>query len=232
MPDESIYTGGQYAAEHPSWHAEDSAWKAEQIHRMMTRNRLDPQTICEIGCGAGEILRQLHERMGPTVRFLGREVSPQALDLCRKRESERIHFELDNGLERQEHFDVILLIDLIEHVPDYLGLLARIRNQSDHKVLHIPLDISVQTVWRASPFERLRRQVGHIHYFTKEIALDAIRSSGYEVVDWFYTSPSTQLPATSSLMRAARVPRQLLFALNKDFTVRVLGGYSLMVLAS
>lgn len=227
----TAYTGGAYAAKHPGWHAEDSAWKAEHILRILQKNQIAPKTLVEIGCGSGEILKQLSKRMDSSVTLLGREVSRQALELCRLRESERVRFELSSGVEAADHFDLTLLIDVMEHVPDYLGLLEKVKPQSHHKILHIPLDISVQTVLRASPFERLRREVGHIHYFTKETALAAIEDSGYEVIDWFYTSPSTELVPASSLMRVAKWPRKFLFTLGQELTVRILGGYSLMVLA-
>ncbi len=52
---ENIYTSGEYAAKHPTWDVEHSSWKAKQIMRMMARNNIVPKTICEVGCGAGEI---------------------------------------------------------------------------------------------------------------------------------------------------------------------------------
>ena len=55
----SRYNDGGYLSENPDWHVGDSPWKAQQIHKIIDRNKLSPRTICEVGCGAGEILRQL-----------------------------------------------------------------------------------------------------------------------------------------------------------------------------
>jgi hypothetical protein len=60
---EEMYTQGEYLKKHPTWHVEDSPWKAEQIIKIMERNRLKPNSICEVGCGAGEILNQLYFKM-------------------------------------------------------------------------------------------------------------------------------------------------------------------------
>src|SRR5947209_5456061 len=60
---ENMYTSGEYLEKHPTWHAEDSFGKAEEIIRMMARNNIMPKTICEVGCGAGEILKQLQGHM-------------------------------------------------------------------------------------------------------------------------------------------------------------------------
>lgn len=60
-----IYTDGKYLQENPTWHLEDSPWKAEHILRMMQKNQLMPRSICEVGCGAGGILQQLTKKNKP-----------------------------------------------------------------------------------------------------------------------------------------------------------------------
>jgi hypothetical protein len=77
---------------------------------------------------------------------------------------------------------------------------------------------------------RERQQAGHLHYFTKETALATLRDTGYDVVDWFYTAGAIANPR-SVKARLASWPRRLLSGINQDWVVRVLGGYSLLVLA-
>lgn len=227
-----IYTQGDYLNKNPTWHAEDSPWKAEQIIRMMKRNGVAPKTICEVGCGAGEILRQLQNNLGRDCMFWGYEISPQAFELCKQRANESLHFEFKDILQEKDvFFDLILLMDVIEHLEDYFSFLREMKPKSRYKILHIPLDLSVQSVLRGSPLVRDRENVGHIHYYTKEVALRVMRDVGYEVLDYFYTAPSIELPPKSVKSSIARLPRRILFTLSKDLTVRVLGGYSLMVLA-
>ena len=58
-----IYTAGDYLKKNPTWHVEDSLWKSKMILKMITQNDIMPKTICEVGCGAGEILKQLQLNM-------------------------------------------------------------------------------------------------------------------------------------------------------------------------
>lgn len=51
-----IYDDGTYLTNNPTWHEEDSAWKSQQIMKIIDKNTLSFNTICEVGCGAGEIL--------------------------------------------------------------------------------------------------------------------------------------------------------------------------------
>lgn len=226
-----MYTQGEYLKKNPTWHVEDSPWKAEQILLMIKRNKITPKIICEVGCGAGEILRQLQHRMDKECVFWGYEISPQAFEFCKKRANERLHFKLQDFLQEEDiFFDLILLIDVIEHLEDYFSFLRKIKPKSQYKILHIPLDLSVYTVLRSNLILNVRESVGHIHYFTKEIALQILKDVGYEVLDYFYTSKFIDLPDKTIRTYVVRLLHKLFFAIHKDLTVRIMGGYSLMVL--
>ncbi len=61
---QSFYEDEKYLSKNESWHVEDSPWKATQIVKLINENdyELDITTIgtvCEVGCGAGEVLVQL-----------------------------------------------------------------------------------------------------------------------------------------------------------------------------
>jgi hypothetical protein len=73
--------------------------------------------------------------------------------------------------------------------------------------------------------------VGHIHYFTKETALATLSDCGYKVIDYFYTSGSNDLSGNGLRSKLIKIPRKVLYSINKDIAVRLLGGFSLLVLA-
>lgn len=227
-----MYTSGEYFEKNPTWDVEDSPWKAKQILRIIGRNNIMPQTICEVGCGAGEILIQLQKNMSKEKEFWGYEISAQAFELCKKKNNERVHYKLADILEEKNvFFDLILLIDVIEHLEDYFAFLREIKHKSQYKILHIPLELSAQAIMRGSPIMNSRKLVCHLHYFTKETALQILEDVGYEILDYFYTASSIEAPLRSIKTYLARLPRRILFAIHKDFAVRLLGGRSLMVLA-
>ena len=187
--------------------------------------------MCEIGCGAGEILNCLNNEL-PAVQFSGYEISPQAYEICRTKEKPNLHFFLKDLLEETELiFDVAAALDVFEHVEDYFAFLRKFRTKGKYKIFHIPLDLSVQSVLRNSPILHSRKSVGHIHYFTKDTALATLIDSGYEIVDFFYTNGSSDLPNRGWKANLFKLPRKLLFLIHQDTAVRILGGSSLMVLA-
>lgn len=227
-----IYNNGEYLRHNPTWHVEDSFWKASNILKLIYRNHLSLNSVCEIGCGAGEILNQLHKDMGENVLFTGYEISEGAYKMSITRAKDRLIFKFGDLLDKGNHefYDLLLVIDIFEHVEDYFTFLRKSKEKAKYKVFHIPLDISVQTVLRASPFLINRENVGHIHYFNKEIALAVLKDLGFEVIDYFYTHTATELPTKTFKSKLAKWPRNILFKLDQDITVRILGGYSLMVL--
>ena len=228
-----IYTSGQYQIDTPSWHVEDSPWKAEKILMMLRRNSIIPRTICEVGCGAGEILYQLQIKMDDKCEFWGYEISPYAFSLCQKKGNNRLHFFLQDILElevRSGFFDLMLLIDLIEHIENYMDFLRKIKKSATYMLFHIPLELSIDSVLRNKLFEH-RMRVGHLHYFNREIALHALQEAGFSVMDHFYTFGSAALPAKSAKARLGRVLRKMFTAVSEDFAARTAGGAGLMVLA-
>ena len=81
----TIYTDGTYLRNNPDWHTDDSAWKAAHIAKLLARHGVKPNTVCEIGCGAGEILRNLATHLEGRTKFFGYEISPDAYQLCARK---------------------------------------------------------------------------------------------------------------------------------------------------
>jgi cyclopropane fatty-acyl-phospholipid synthase-like methyltransferase len=228
---QNIYENGTYLLNNPSWHEEDSEWKAKQIIKLLIKNKLNPSTICEVGCGSGEILNYLRNELEGDRKFTGYEISPQAFEICKKKRQSNLEFYLGDLLQEQEKFfDLVMAIDVFEHVEDYIGFLRILKQKGEYKVFHIPLDISVLTILRNTPLRKLRTIVGHIHYFTKDTAIATLNDAGYVVIDYFYTKGTLELPKRGWKTKLANIPRSFFFAFNQDFTVRVFGGYSLLVL--
>jgi hypothetical protein len=83
----------------------------------------------------------------------------------------------------------------------------------------------------SSPIIKQRESVGHLHYFLKDTALATLKYCGYSVMDSFYTAWDIEWTDLSLGGRLLKLPRKFMFKVNADIAVRILGGYSLLVLA-
>lgn len=227
-----MYQSGEYLDKNPRWHAADSPWKAAQILKMIRRQNLNPATVCEVGCGAGEILNRLHAEL-PATDFFGYEVSPQAYEICSAKTKKRLQFRLGDLLETEERFDLLLCIDVFEHVPDYLSFLERLRGRANRFIFHIPLDLSALSLLRPARLMKTRYGVGHLHMFTAETALAVLKDTGYETLDSFFTAGGLELEKNQKRLRTvlANLPRRVLGKFSPRLAARILGGYSLLVFA-
>jgi 2-polyprenyl-3-methyl-5-hydroxy-6-metoxy-1,4-benzoquinol methylase len=227
---ESMYVDGAYLEQNPDWHAEDAPYKAKWISNILKKNDIMPSSIAEVGCGSGEVLLNVG-KVFPSALLTGFDISPQAFAISSTKNSEQASF-LHEDIRQTDRgpFDLLIAADVFEHVDEYMDFLRSIRPLAKYKIFHIPLDLSVQTILRSEPIMRVREEVGHVHYFYKETALATLVSTGYEIVDWRYTHFSQELPNRPFGMRMLNLPRSIMQRINADFSVRLFGGSSLLVL--
>ena len=227
------YLTDEYVTQNPTWDEQDSPWKAVQVNKILKANSLQPHSIVEVGCGAGGILSKLRSLLGLEVLLDGFDIAPTASKFWGKHKSKNVNFYLEDFVEStKSKYDLLLLMDVIEHLENPFDFLRRLKDRSTWFVLHIPLDISAQAVMRKKPLPFARKKVGHIHSYNKDIALMLLDECGYKVCDWFYTASSIDLPNKPLSAKIMSIPRWLLFRIAPDFSVRLLGGYSLLVLAN
>jgi 2-polyprenyl-3-methyl-5-hydroxy-6-metoxy-1,4-benzoquinol methylase len=105
----------------------------------------------------------------------GYDISPQAIALADQVQSENLKFfQEDIFQSKPEVSDLLLVIDVLEHIDDFYGFLRNIKTRGRNFVFHIPLDLSSRTIMKPHVLFQQRQSVGHIHYFSKEMILWAL----------------------------------------------------------
>jgi ubiquinone/menaquinone biosynthesis C-methylase UbiE len=228
---DDIYNNQTYLNENPLWHQEDSFFKAKHIEDILVSNKIDPSSVCEIGCGSGEILVQL-KKLNPSksTQYVGFDISKDAIAIAQKKQESGIVFELKDITEPSDNsfFDVALVIDVIEHLPDYFAFLKQVVQKSKYTVFHIPLDMFIWSLFREQMLIESKQRVGHIHNFTEDFILSVLADNGFKVVDKRYTEPDYS--STSFKQKLVNGLKKLVFKISPRFCSKTLGGYSLLVL--
>lgn len=229
------YLDGTYLAQVPDWHAGDSLWKAAKVLQMIRQNDLFVKSVHDVGCGAGMVLTELQRSMDPGAQFTGFDISPQAIAMAAANQNERLLFYHCDYLESSfPPADLLLVLDVFEHIPDYLGFLDALRRRAACVIFHIPLDFCAKAAVRYSNWMLyMRKKYGHLHYFTKETALATLSDAGYQVIDCFYTDDVEINGVQPAGIRSKLLYRlrSVLFRLRPGLAASIFPSFNLMVLA-
>ncbi|EMO53359.1 class I SAM-dependent methyltransferase [Leptospira noguchii] len=237
MKVENRYIDGTYLEKNPIWDREDSPWKVKHVNSVLQKFDIKPKSICEIGCGPGDNLIHMN-KIFPTSQLFGFDISPQLRSFWK----ENLKNNLTNGNLKfclgdfhkvnKKKYDLIMMLDVFEHVRDPFTFLENSIKFATYFIFHIPLDLSAMSVLRNIPLLDVREKAGHLHYYTKDLALETLKDSGYEILYWKYTQASLSSPNRSLKTKLMSIPRTVFYSIHKDLGVRLLGGETLMVLAT
>ncbi|MEO6813248.1 MAG: class I SAM-dependent methyltransferase [Ginsengibacter sp.] len=229
-----LYTSGEYFSKKPTWDDEDTAWKAGIIQQLIMSNHISLNEVVEVGCGAGGVLQHLSLLFPSAKSWKGYDISNDAIALAQKKTSNKITFYNEDfaNLKITGQTDLLLCIDVVEHIDDYYGFLQKLKGRSAHYIFHIPLDLSCRTLLKPHVMLEQRNTVGHLHYFSKEIIEWALKDTGFTVIDWLYTKPVIDFrPKKNLKAKIKKVLRNMSFSINKNMSAKLWGGYSMMILA-
>lgn len=229
---DEFYVSGAYLKNNPTWDVADARWKASIIYKLLRKHNVEGGKVVDVGCGAGAVLKQLARKGFSAESFTGFDIAPDAIKLAAKDSDGTVHF-INDDFTRVENFqaDILLAIDVIEHVDDYYGFLRKLKSRSKYFIFHIPLDLCCRSLMKPHILLQQRESVGHIHYFSKEMLLWSLSDLGYTVVDYVYSKPDIDIKTPRSFKQLIKkYLRKLSFALNRELSIKLWGGYSMMIL--
>ena len=141
----------------------------------------------------------LRDFLGEGCRLTGYDIAPALKDFWEKHRGRGIDFRLADFLESplEEHYDILLLIDVLEQLENPLEFLRRILPRARWFIFHIPLDLHAQGALRSTPLVLARQRTGHLHYWNKDLALAIPQECGLSIRHWEYTAGTVDLPTNS-----------------------------------
>jgi len=229
MKKKNIYISDFYKEKNPDWHSSDSKFKLFEILKILKKNNINLKKICDIGCGSGNIIFNLSKIYKESLLH-GYEISPYAYKISKKKKNRNLIFFNKDINNINTFYDCSLCIDVFEHVDNYIGFLNKIKKISQYSIFHVPLDLSVQSIIRTRPIFYARKNVGHLHYFNKEILLEIFKDLDFEILDFHYTFNNNIYKSKSIIKIISAFCRNIFFKISPNFTAKYLGGYSIMIL--
>jgi len=193
LTDKSIYNDDTYRDLHPSWHTEDSFWKANQLLKVFPQELVSGSIrVADLGCGTGGILSNFCKILEETetasvISADGFDISEYALDNARRTFPEYNFIKADiTRIELSQKYDIVLLIDVIEHLDNPETILDIAKKCADFILLHIPLEDNWYVNFHLKR-ENIQKQAGHLHFFNRNSAFNLLSKTGLNIRKYAFT---------------------------------------------
>jgi SAM-dependent methyltransferase len=224
------YSDGSYLKQNTDWHQEDSPYKAGLVIKMLERSDINFKRCADVGCGAGLVASLLAKKFGDKL-FIGFDTSKDVGQFWPENEADNLTFSLQDIINVQDRFDLVLCLDVFEHVDDYIGFLRELRQRGSRFIFNVPLDMSVAKLLTGG-LRYVREEVGHLHYFNTYTAIQTLIYTGYKIEHSFLSAMFRQTMPRNIRQAIMLAPRLLTSILGDKVAALLTGGYSLVVLAS
>lgn len=171
--------------------------KADSIDLLIKRSGIQPLSLLELGCGTGAVIKECVRRKIAS-RYVAVDYSQEAVQRLR-REAPGIECLVaditDSIFHLDEHFDVVILSHVLEHLEDPLAFLRTINDRMDFRqlIIEVPLEglsllnLKARMVGRNNP-------AGHVQFFTRDSFLHLLGEADLKVGDerWFVPKKSAE----------------------------------------
>jgi predicted TPR repeat methyltransferase len=169
-------------------------WKARNLVRLIPSD-IKVKNLLEVGCAFGVLLNMVGEKIHAE-NFSGIDISRENIKVAQELFPAYSFFNgtLDEFIKNIDpirsgnKYDIILLSDIVEHIPNDLEFLKKVRDISSYVLLNLPLERS---------FKNRNRNYGeqdpsgHLRCYDKNMAVRLVNSAGFEIVTSFTSIASS-----------------------------------------
>jgi ubiquinone/menaquinone biosynthesis C-methylase UbiE len=199
----NMYSTGEYIRKNPTLDAEDTTWKITKIIPLVDEftNQFSEAKvkILDVGGGAGLFLKGISDYLSSkNIR-----VEQYALDLSmemlriQKENNPDIKTFFEGSIEKTsfdgKEIDLVLMIDVIEHVPDAVQALKELSRISKYAIFKVPLENNLYynflNLIKTGGLRRyITEKVGHINFYNfKELKKQIATHTG-EIIRYYFTN--------------------------------------------
>ncbi len=224
----------EYLVKNPELHASDAESKARAILNLAS-GIVQPDSILDIACGSGLVLQQVVKELTPE-RAVGLDISESIIAEARKLNIDtRIVFQVADAFSySKSHFNLVLAIDIVEHVNDDLALLKHISSLGEYVIIKVPIEHNFLNSFlylisgkRIDYWRTTEAKYGHIHHYGLSEFISKLRELDLHLIKVDYMPLPKRSAALREILRWLFLP---LWFISRNFYVRLTGGFLVVLL--
>jgi SAM-dependent methyltransferase len=163
-------------------------WKVSKLIQLIPAD-LKFGNILEVGCAFGVLLNNIADRLHLNTR-IGIDISKNNIEAARNLYPRCTFFhgtieEFVNVIPEKiqnRRFDLTVLSDIVEHIPEDLEFMKKVRETSSYVLLNLPLEKSFNTRNRVYGEDD---PSGHLRCYDEKDAVSLVNKAGFEIVSSF-----------------------------------------------
>jgi predicted TPR repeat methyltransferase len=158
-------------------------WKARELAGLVSGDRF--RNILEVGCALGVLLNNISDKLeigkrtGVDISGENIRTASKLFPGCRFYRGTLEEFIADPEGIKNEKFDLVVLSDILEHIPDDIGLLREVRKIAKCVLVNLPLEKAFRNRNRKYGEED---PSGHLRCYDNKMAIQLFTDAGFEIV--------------------------------------------------
>lgn len=223
---------------HTDFHEKDSKEKAKVISMLLNNfNDFKLKSIIDVGCGSGMVLLDVIHSNNFN-RVVGVDISEDAIKraVMNDSRSEVKWIWSDFKDIKEAMFDVVLLIDIVEHTYNDKHFINSLRNIGKVFIIKVPIErniinglIKFISFGRIDLYKINKKKYGHIQNYTEKSFLETLKDINFKIIKIEYM----HLPKRSKIgWEVLRILSYPFWFISRRFYILFNGGFLVVMVKS
>ncbi|NJD54801.1 MAG: class I SAM-dependent methyltransferase [Nitrospirae bacterium] len=178
---ENMYASGAYIANNPTLDAEDVPWKITKlvplVDLFLQRSGHAGVRILDVGGGAGLYLKEISDHIRASNITVEKHAVDLSVEMLRRQQENNPDLEsvvegsIEKTLFRDKEFDLVLMVDVLEHVSDVPAALRELKRIAKYVIFKVPMEnnlyYNLLNLIKMGGLRRdIFRKVGHLNFYS------------------------------------------------------------------
>lgn len=142
-------------------------------YKLIEQNIEEISSICDLGCGYGALVQQLHDKFGRKVSISALDGSMVVVESLKERGIRAYSETIENNSQADEAYDIVTIFEVLEHVQDIGKAIIEIKRilKTGGRVL------------ASVPYGKCCDCDNHVRQFTENILASCFMKEGFRIIN-------------------------------------------------